>query len=95
MTDNLEVKTSVVFYLVFDKNRVLLCFILLLCIIVLFFYSFFIFPDYCLIIFNNCKYLQMVDHVEKLAIPRGIPSKEEKEEIEIYPVTIETKIIKC
>ena len=62
---------------------------------VLFFYSCFIFPDYCLIIFNNCKYLQMVDHVEKLAIPRGIPSKEAKEEIEIYPVTIETKIIKC
>ena len=62
---------------------------------VLFFYSFFIFPDYCLIIFNNCKYLQMVDPVGKLATPRGIPSKEAKTEIEIYPVTVETKIIEC
>ena len=39
---------------------------------------------------------QIFNPIEELVIPLGIPSKEAKAEIEIHPVTAETKIIiKC
>ena len=37
----------------------------------------------------------MFNPIAELLIPLGIPSKEAKAEIEIDPVTVETKIRKC
>ena len=33
--------------------------------------------------------------IAELVIPKGIPNKEAKEEIEIHPVIVEAKIRKC
>ena len=38
---------------------------------------------------------QTLNPIAELVIPLGIPVKEEKAEIEIYPVIVETKIRKC
>ena len=38
---------------------------------------------------------QIFDPIAELMIPIGIPAKEEKEEMEIHPVTIDIKISKC
>ena len=38
---------------------------------------------------------QIFNPIAELVIPIGIPSKEAKVEIEIYPVIVEVKIMEC
>ena len=38
---------------------------------------------------------QIFNPIAELIIPIGIPTKEEKEEMETHPVTVENKLSKC
>ena len=73
-----EIKMSILFNLDFADSTILSCF--------------FLFLNYWLIFLILAAIAQIVSPIEELAIPIGIPSKEAKAEIEIYPVIVETKI---
>ena len=78
----LEIKISMLFNLVFANYIILSCFFFFFLIIDLYFSI----PTVIAQIFNP---------ITELVIPIGIPSKEAKTEIEIYPVTAEAKIRRC
>ena len=46
-------------------------------------------------IFNSCSFAKFFNPTAELVIPKGIPTKEGKAEIEIHPETLEAKIKKC
>ena len=79
---DLEIRTSIVFNLSFPNNTILSCF--------LFFY--FMIDLYFLI---PAVIAQFLIPTADLLIPTGTPTNEENAEIEIQPVTVETKISKC
>ena len=70
-----EIKTSMLFNLVFANNTILPGSFLLI--------------SHWIILFNFCSYWINLT-VAELVIPVRTPSKEEKVEIEIWPVTAET-----
>ena len=76
-----EIKTSVLFNLVFAKNTMLSCF-----------FFFFLISDLYFLI--PAAIAQIFNPIAELVIPTGIPSKEAKAEIEIHPVMVEAKIRK-
>ena len=78
----IDIKTCMVFNLVFVKNTILSCFFYFFLII----YLYFLIPAVIGQFFN---------HITELVIPIRIPSKEEKAETEMHPVTTEAKIQKC
>ena len=45
------------------------------------------FLNYCFILFNSCVIPQISNHIAELVVVIGIPTKEEKAEIETSPVT--------
>ena len=53
------------------------------------------FLNYCFILFNSCVIPQISNHIAELVVVIGIPTKEEKAEIELSPVTGEIEISKC
>ena len=75
----LEIKTSIVFKLVFANKTILLCFLLII--------------DFYFLI--PAVIAQNFIVISELAIPTGIPIKEAKTEIETHPVMVEAKISKC
>ena len=70
------------FNLEFAKSTILSCFFLFFLIIELYF----VIPAVITQIFNP---------IAELVIPTGIPTKEEKAEMETHPVIVETEIRKC
>ena len=81
MIKALVIKNSMLFNVDFAKNTILSGLFFFLLIIDLYF----LIPAVIAQIFN---------HIAELVIPIGIPSKEAKSEIEIYPVIAEAKIRK-
>ena len=81
MIKALVIKNSMLFNVDFAKNTILSGLFFFLLIIDLYF----LIPAVVAQIFN---------HIAELVIPIGIPSKEAKSEIEIYPVIAEAKIRK-
>ena len=81
MIKALVIKNSMLFNVDFAKNTILSGLFFFLLIIDLYF----LLPAVIAQIFN---------HIAELVIPIGIPSKEAKSEIEIYPVIAEAKIRK-
>ena len=77
----LEIKTFMLFNLSFADNNILLSFL----------FSFFIIDLYLLI---SIVIVQIFNPIAELVIPIGIPTKEEKTEIETRPINVETKISK-
>ena len=78
----LEIKTCLLFKLVFAKNTILCCF----------FFFFLVIDLYVLI---PAVFAQIFNPIVALVIPIGISSKEEKAEIEMHPVTAKAKIGMC
>ena len=78
----LEIKTFMFFKLVLAKNTVLSCFFL-----------YFLIIDLCSLI--PAVFVQVFNHAAELEISIGMPYKEAKTEMEIHPVTSESKIRKC
>ena len=78
----LVIKTSMLFNLIFTNNTILSCFFFYFLIIDLHF----LIPAVIAQIFNL---------IAELGIPIRIPNKEAKAEIEIRPITVETKLRKC
>ena len=78
----LEIKTSVLFNLVFAHNFILSCFFFFFSIIDLYFLT-------------TAVIAQIFNPTAELAIPPGIPNKEAKAEMETHPVTAESKISRC
>ena len=78
----IEIKTCMVFNLVFVKNTILSSF----------FFFFLIIDLYFLI---PAVIGQFFNHITELVIPIRIPSEEEKAETEMHPATTEAKIQKC
>ena len=76
----LEVKTSMVFNLVFTSNTILSSF-------------FFLIIDLYFLIPAVITEIYIV--IAELAVPTGIPTKEARAEIETHPVTVEARISKC
>ena len=70
------------FNLDFANNTILSCFLLFFLIIELYF----LIPAVIAQIFNP---------IAELVIPTGIPTKEEKADMETHPVIVELKIRKC
>ena len=56
-------------------------------------FYFFLIIDLCFLI--PAVIAQIFNPIAELVIPKGIPIKEAKAEIEIYPVILEAKIRKC
>ena len=77
--EGLEIKTSMLFNLVFANNNILSCF---------FFFSLII-DLYCLI---PAAIAQIFNPIAKFVISIGVPSKKPNAEIEIHPVIVEAKI---
>ena len=77
----IEIKTCMVFNLVFVKNTILSSFFFFFLIIDLYF-------------LNHAVIGQFFNNITELVIPIRIPSKEEKAEAEMHPVTTEAKIQK-
>ena len=75
---DLEIKTSMLFNLDFANNTILSCFFLIFLIIDLYF-------------FNSCFIAQIFNPIAELVIPTGMPTKEEKGEMETHPVIVEAK----
>ena len=73
----LEIKNSMMFRLDFANNIILLCF-------------FFLIIDLHFLI--AAAIAQIFNPIAELIIPIGIPTKEAKEEMEIYPVIVKPKI---
>ena len=76
----LEIKSSMLFDLVFANHFIMLLF-------------FFLIIDLYFLILAATA--QIVNLIAELVIPIGIPSKKTKSEIEIYPEIVEAKIRKC
>ena len=76
----LEIKTSTISNLAFANNTISLCF-------------FFLIIHLCFLIPAAIMEVSVV--ITELSAPTGIPTKEEKIEIETHPVTVQAKIIKC
>ena len=76
----LENNPSMLFNRIFANNTILLCF-----------FFFFLIIDFLI----PTVIVQIFNPITELVIFIGIPSKETKEETEIYPVTAENKIRKC
>ena len=76
----LEIKSSMLFDLVFANHFIMLLF-------------FFLIIDLYFLILAATA--QIVNLIAELVIPIGIPSKKTKSEIEIYPKIVEAKIRKC
>ena len=76
----LQTTNSVLFKLDFANSTILSCF------------CFLIIDLYFLI---SAVIAQNFNPIAELVLPIGIPSKEEKADIEIHPVIVETKIRKC
>ena len=53
------------------------------------------FLSYSLILFNSCSYCITFNSTAELIIPIGVPTKEEKVEIETDQVNAQAKISKC
>ena len=79
---SLEIKTSVVFNLVFANST----------IFSRFFFSFLII-ELCFLIPAVIK--QIFIAAAELSIPTGMPTKGEKAQIETHPVSVETKASEC
>ena len=77
----LEIKTFMLFILVFANNTILSCIFPCSCFLIIDFY--FLIPAVNAQIFNPFA---------ELVIPIGIPSKKAKAEVEKYPVNTEAKI---
>ena len=80
MIKALEINISVLFNLDFASNTISSCF-------------FFLIIDLYFLI--PAVIAQISNIIAELLIPIGIPSKEVKAEVEIYPVIVEAKIRKC
>ena len=78
----LQIKTSIVFNLVFASNTISSCF----------FFFFFITDLYFLI---PAIIMEIFIVIAELAIPAGIPTKEARAENEKQPIAVEVRIIKC
>ena len=78
----LEIKTAMLFILVFANNTILPCF-----------FFFFLIIDFSFLIPAVIE--QTFNPTAELVIPIQILIKEPKSEIEIYPVIAEAKIRKC
>ena len=76
----LEIKTTILFDLDFTNNIILLC-------------LFFLFIDLYFLI--HAAIVHIFNPIAELIISIGVPSKEAKAEIEIYPVIVEVKIRTC
>ena len=79
---DLEIKTSIVIYLVFASNTTLSCFFL-----------FFLIIDSKILISEAIA--QIFNSTAQLTMPIAIPTKETKEETETHSVTTKAKISKC
>ena len=67
-----EINTSILFSLRYAKNTTLSCF----------------FVNYWIIIFNSDRYQKIFNPTAELAIPKRMPTKEAKGEIETQPVKV-------
>ena len=77
----LEMKTFMLFNLDFANNTTLSCF-----------FIFFLVIDLYYLI--TTAIAQIFNPIAELIIPKGIPSKEAKAELEIYPEIVEVKVRK-
>ena len=67
-----EINTSILFSLCYAKNTTLSCF----------------FVNYWIIIFNSGRFQKIFNPTAELAIPKRMPTKEAKGEIETQPVKV-------
>ena len=92
MIKALKIITSMPFDLVLANNTILSCSFFFLNYWLIFNY----FSNYWIIdLYFIIPIAKIFNPIAELVIPRGIPSKESKSEIEIYPVIVEAKIRKC
>ena len=82
MIKALEINTSMLFNLDFVNNTILS-----------FFFFFFLIIDLYFLILAGTA--QIFNPIVEVTIPKGIPTKKVKAEIEIHPVIVESKIRKC
>ena len=78
----MEIKSSMQFNLFFARNTILSCFFIFSLTIHLYFLI-------------AAVVTQIFNPITKLVIPKGIPSKEPKAEVETHPVFAGAKIRKC
>ena len=79
---DLEIKTSMLFYLDFADNTILSCF-----------FFFFVITD--LYLFIPAVIEQIFNPTAEFVIPIGIPIKEAKAEMKTHPIIVDAKIRKC